>query len=93
MNKIMKLAAVVAATAVFGCNNPQPEETQEVPQTDTVTKKAAAVNNMTLPALDALFYEPDFSKALKEQLSLTAAQIEKLKAAAHTSVRDLSEMG
>ncbi|RYZ28558.1 MAG: L,D-transpeptidase, partial [Sphingobacteriales bacterium] len=39
------------------------------------------------------FYEPGFTKALKSQLGLTAAQIEKLKAAAHTSLSDLTEDG
>ncbi len=93
MKKIMKLAVVAAALAVFGCNNPQPKKIQEVTKTDTLAKKSPAVNNMTLPALDALFYEPDFAKALKSQLGLTIMQIEKLKSAAHTSIRDLSEDG
>lgn len=48
---------------------------------------------MTLPALDALFYEPDFAKALKSQLGLSAGQIAKLKNAAHSSVADLAEDG
>jgi lipoprotein-anchoring transpeptidase ErfK/SrfK len=93
MNKIMKLAAITVALAVFGCNNPQPKVSQEVNKTDTVAKKAPVANSMTLPALDALFYEPGFTAALKTQLGFTAAQIEKLKAAAHTSLRDLTEDG
>jgi lipoprotein-anchoring transpeptidase ErfK/SrfK len=93
MNKMMKLAAITAALAVFGCNNPQPKETKEINKPDTIVRKAPAANAMTLPALDALFYEPGFTKSLKTQLNLTAAQIEKLKATAHTSVRNLSEDG
>lgn len=92
MNKIIKVAAFAAAMAVFGCNNPQSKQEKETPA-DTNPAKKPVANTMTLPALDALFYESDFTAALKTQLGLSATQIEKLKAAAHTSLRDLSEDG
>jgi len=48
---------------------------------------------LTLPILDALFYEPDFVKELKTKLGLPAAKIAELRNAAHASVRELSEDG
>jgi lipoprotein-anchoring transpeptidase ErfK/SrfK len=54
---------------------------------------AAGEEALTLPILDALFYEPDFVKELKSKLRLSAGKIVELKTAAHASVRELSESG
>ncbi len=60
----------------------------------TPTAKAVAVDpGLTLPVLDALFYEPEFTTDLKTKLGLTDDQIAKLKAAAQKSVSDLDEAG
>ena len=66
-------------------------------QSDTATKinyfHAADQEALTLPVLDALFYEPDFAKELRTKLHLSAAKIDQLKTAAHASIRELSEDG
>lgn len=54
---------------------------------------AADLQALTLPVLDALFYEPDFAKELKAKLHLSGAKIAELKTAAHASIRELSEDG
>ncbi|WP_345211468.1 L,D-transpeptidase [Mucilaginibacter gynuensis] len=94
MNNRMIMAAAIAALAVVGCNNPKTK--QDKSRQDTTKSNSVAPvsqNAMTLPALDALFYDKEFSASLKSQLGLTASEIGKLKATAHTSVRDLSEDG
>lgn len=64
---------------------------------DTTKKTNAAVTAdqqvLTLPILDALFYEPGFAKQLKAQLGLSNKKIAQLRTAAHASLRDLSEDG
>jgi len=64
---------------------------------DTTTKNKpsaqADLQALTLPILDALFYEPDFAKELKAKLHLSAAKIAQLRNAAHASIRELSEDG
>ena len=87
-----KLAVLAAAIFIAGCDSPQKQATK-TSETDTVVSRPVTPSIMTLPALDALFYEPDFAAALKSKLGFTAAEVEKLKAAAHTSLRDLSEDG
>ena len=66
-------------------------------QSDTAVKvnssRAADLQGLTLPVLDALFYEPDFAKELKAKLHLSATKIAQLKTAAHASIRELSEDG
>lgn len=61
----------------------------------TVKTDSVAANQqaMTLPVLDALFYEPDFGKELRSKLGLSAVQVAQLKTAAHASVSELSEKG
>jgi lipoprotein-anchoring transpeptidase ErfK/SrfK len=65
--------------------------------TDTITKTNSATTAyqqaLTLPVLDALFYEPGFAKQLKAQLGLSARKIAQLKTAARVSLRELSEDG
>ncbi len=61
--------------------------------TSAKSKFAAANQSMTLPVLDALFYEPDFAKELESKLQLSPAKIAELKKTAHASVAELSEVG
>ncbi|OOQ61725.1 L,D-transpeptidase [Mucilaginibacter pedocola] len=92
---LLALPALIAAALITGCGDGQKKDKTETTTEDTIAKKTPAPSqaSLTLPALDALFYEKDFSTSLKEQLGLTAEQITKLKAAAHTSVADLTEDG
>ncbi|MES2265623.1 MAG: L,D-transpeptidase [Bacteroidota bacterium] len=87
--------ACIALTAVVACNQPESKKEANQKKTDTTANRPAPSTQafLTLPALDALFYEPDFSKKLKSDLGLTAEQIEKLKTAARTSLRELNEDG
>ncbi|WP_462267076.1 L,D-transpeptidase [Mucilaginibacter sp.] len=92
------LTAVIVAALFSACNNqPQKQPTQQADKIDTTTTQAkpaaASQNALTLPVLDALFYERDFVSSLKSKLGLSASQIEKLKAAAHGSLAKLSEDG
>jgi lipoprotein-anchoring transpeptidase ErfK/SrfK len=80
--------------------NPTPAADQAQPASkpaDTTAKTnptpAADQYALTLPILDALFYEPGFAKQLKAQLGLSAKKIAQLKTAAHASLRELSEGG
>lgn len=93
MRKILTIALFSACFAA--CNQPEKAKQTNVPKTDSVTKTATKTDEsaLTLPVLDALFYEKDFSAELKAKLGLTTSEIEKLKAAAHTSLRELSEDG
>jgi lipoprotein-anchoring transpeptidase ErfK/SrfK len=50
-------------------------------------------NGLTLPLLDALFYEEGFEQELKTKLQLTEQQIQKLKVVSRASVEDLTEDG
>lgn len=96
----LRYTGLAALVLLAACNQPQPKQKQ-AQQTQTSAKDTprqttvayANPNTLTLPVLDALFYEPDFTKALKSQLDLSAAQIEKLKSTAHASLRELSEDG
>lgn len=54
---------------------------------------AADQQGLTLPILDALFYEPGFATELQAKLHLSAAKIVQLRNAAHASIRELSEDG
>lgn len=60
---------------------------------DTTAKPNTDQQALTLPVLDALFYEPDFVKELKARLGLPAGKIARLKTAAHASIRELGEDG
>lgn len=88
---------LMGAMTLAGCGGPEPK--QQHPDTLKKADPTAAVKPkstqtaMTLPALDALFYDADFAKSLKSQLGLTPQQITKLKAAAHSSVSALTEDG
>jgi len=80
--------------------NPQPDTDQVPPAStpgDTTTKTNprpdTSLQVLTLPILDALFYEPDFAKGLKAKLGLPNKKIAELRTAAHASIRELSEDG
>ena len=101
-NVALFLATAFFGTALLaGCQGPQQpaqkQDTETPKKPDTIAKKvtphAASQVALTLPILDALFFEPDFSSSLKSKLGLTTEQIAKIKAAAHSSLRELSEDG
>ena len=88
--------AFVFLVLFAGCNNQQKKEPQtDAKKADTSTISAVTLRQaaLTLPVLDALFYEPGFAASLKSGLGLTPEQIGRLRAAAHTSLRDLNEDG
>ncbi|HZX59237.1 MAG TPA: L,D-transpeptidase family protein [Mucilaginibacter sp.] len=68
---------------------PKPADTtvKTNPQRDT------DMQALTLPVLDALFYEAGFAKELKAKLGLPDKKIAELRTAAHASLRELSEDG
>jgi lipoprotein-anchoring transpeptidase ErfK/SrfK len=74
-------------------NNSSPDSNQASTPQDTTAKPNADQQALTLPVLDALFYEPDFVKELRSRLGLPAAKIAQLKTAAHASIRELGEDG
>lgn len=59
----------------------------------TKTNGTADEQGLTLPVLDALFYDPAFARELKAKLGLPAGKIAQLRNAAHASLRELSEDG
>ena len=90
-------ASIPADTAK---TNSSPDSDQALPASkpaDTIAKNrpvnAADQRALTLPILDALFYEPDFAKELKAKLGLSNKKIAQLRTAAHASLRELSEDG
>jgi lipoprotein-anchoring transpeptidase ErfK/SrfK len=91
MNKIY-LLLTACVTLLTCCNQPQTPKEQKADKKER-THTTAPQAFLTLPVLDALFYEPDFSKQLKSELGLSAEQIDKLKSAAHTSLKELNEDG
>ncbi|MEO6630890.1 MAG: L,D-transpeptidase, partial [Mucilaginibacter sp.] len=94
----LTIIAFICLALFAGCNDQQKKEAQKQTQkadkntkaTTTATPPQAA---LTLPVLDALFYEPGFASSLKSSIGLTPEQIGRLRAAAHTSLRDLNEDG
>ena len=81
-----------------GCNNINTaNNSNTVKKTDTIAKAGNTGSvpdiGITLPVLDALFFENGFKADLKSKLKLTEKQIENLKNAASVSVADLSEDG
>jgi lipoprotein-anchoring transpeptidase ErfK/SrfK len=107
MNKTKNRTRIIHAGLAFcvtlgiqqvGCNNLNTtNNSTTVKKTDTIAKidNTSSVRNigLTLPVLDALFFEDGFKADLKSKLKLTEQQIEKLKTAASVSVADLSEDG
>ena len=99
----LALAITIIAFFLAACNQPSGNKQQTAKTTDTTVQKldttkkpdqaADNQNVLTLPVLDALFYDPGFAKSLRSQLGLSAVQVQKLKAAAHSSLSNLSEDG
>jgi lipoprotein-anchoring transpeptidase ErfK/SrfK len=99
------LAVCASAGLLTGCNGPQqPKQSPQQPKQQQTAKKAdttantavqpsAAQSAVTLPVLDALFYQPDFAKSLHTKIGLSMVQVQRLKTAAHASLRQLSEDG
>jgi lipoprotein-anchoring transpeptidase ErfK/SrfK len=106
LNRIFKhktctftLALAIGLGLFSGCNN-QPKtdtETESTKKADTVKAPAGARPaddaGLTLPILNALFFEADFKAKLKTDLGLTGQQIQQLQVAANNSVKGLSEDG
>lgn len=93
--RCLQATACFTLAVLTACNGPD-NKSKDKNSADTAaqaTGRPANAGALTLPVLDALFYEPDFVASLKSQLQLTNAEIEKLKAAAHTSLADLTEDG
>lgn len=101
MKKILLPLALAFSLGLTACTETTQNKTTV---NNTVTDSTAVSGNgasaavpvdpgLTLPVLDALFYEEDFGNDLKNQLGLSNEQIQKLKAAAQKSVSDLDEKG
>lgn len=87
---------LMTLTLLGGCAN---QDTSD--KAYSAQKEAAGPDNahkvrdmgLTLPVLDALFFEEGFETDLKAKLQLNDDQVQQLKAAARASVADLSEDG
>jgi hypothetical protein len=93
---IVSLAFLIAVTLLAGCDGQQGNKrTSSSKDSRTLTSANDSVRDigLTLPVLDALFFEEGFEGELKSKLSLTDAQVQQLKVAASNSVADLSEDG
>lgn len=102
MKKKLFPMALVLALGLTACSETTRTNTVDnnvtIGDTTAVSGNNAATTppvdpGLTLPVLDALFYEEGFGEELKNQLALSADQVEKLKAAAQKSVSDLDEKG
>ena len=96
------IAAFVFIVILSGCGEPPKQTTSGLRKTVTSTgdtlasrspSDSSANVNLTLPVLDALFFEEGFEEDLKTTLQLTGQQIEKLKTVSHESVAELTEEG
>jgi lipoprotein-anchoring transpeptidase ErfK/SrfK len=85
----------VGLSAMQSCNNQNTnKETTTVTKTDSLKRPDNSTvdqSNITMPVLNALFFEDGFENDLKAKLQLSAAQIQQLKDAASASVADLNE--
>jgi len=95
---MMGMATFTALSFMGGCTNSNTtDKGHTVKKTDAKTSTATASDardkGLTLPVLDALFFEEGFEQELKTKLQLTDEQLQKLKATARESVADLTEDG
>ncbi len=103
---IYTIALVAFASLLSGCENPTVTNTNASANTNTtVTTNAnvanvapTAVNNkkvaalpVTLPVMDAMFFDESFITELKTKLQLNDEQIEKLKTVSREAVGNLAE--
>ena len=87
-------ASKPADTAAKTDRHPDTDQSRSADTTTKINRHPNADQQaLTLPVLDALFYEPGFAKELKARLGLPAAKIAQLRTAAHASIRELSEDG
>ncbi len=93
------LSATLLIAGLSSCDNQPPQNDtsnrKAVAPADSAAGKKATGNNMaiTLPVLDALFYEEGFEAEIKSKLGLKDAQVEKLKTVSRESVAELAEDG
>jgi len=88
------LATAFMATALlWSCKEKQEQKQETITVADSTTGKKVPNMRLTLPLLDALFYEEGFEADLKSQLQLTGDQIQKLKTTARGAVEQLAEEG
>jgi lipoprotein-anchoring transpeptidase ErfK/SrfK len=101
---ISSIALLVFAGLLAGCNN-QPMTSANVNTNtnsnitaNTNAANVSPINNktvvglpVTLPVLDAMFFDEEFNQELKTKLQLTDEQIEKLKTLSREAVGNLGE--
>jgi len=80
----------VSVVSLPACNDPSSKKDKTEEATQKAVKEAQSI---TLPMLDALFFEKEFEAELKTKLQLSDEQLQKLKEAARASVADLDEDG
>ncbi len=84
------MVAVIPAFLITSCGNPDKDASSDKKSQNT-SGKSASSEAITLPVLDALFFEENFEQELKTKLQLTDKQITQLKESARASVSDLDE--
>lgn len=85
--------AFITTALLWSCKERQSQSKETAVVTDSTTGKKIPNMRLTLPLLDALFYEEGFEKDLTAQLQLSEAQVQKLKTVARQAVEQLSEEG
>jgi lipoprotein-anchoring transpeptidase ErfK/SrfK len=101
---IYSIALLVFVSLFIGCENQPMTNTNVAINTNTITTananvaNAAPVNNknvaglpVTLPVLDAMFFDESFNQELKTKLQLTDEQIEKLRTISREATGNLNE--
>lgn len=93
---LILIAALLLMTSILSSCGGQ-DNTGKAPavkKSDTVANSRRVADlGITLPVLDALFFEEGFEQDLKSKLQVTDEQITKLKTASRASVADLTEEG
>ncbi|HEY0657565.1 MAG TPA: hypothetical protein VGD05_03780, partial [Pyrinomonadaceae bacterium] len=101
---ILSIAFLIFTGLLSGCetqpntNTNPAAATNTIPATNTNVAVAPPANNrnaaslpVTLPVLDAMFFDEEFNQELKAKLQLTDEQIEKLKTVSREAVGNLGE--
>lgn len=92
------LAFCALLTLLSGCNGSNTTSKSAGAKNNDTTSESKSIKDvrdigLTLPVLNALFFDKGFKAELKSQLGLSDQQIQRLKAAASASVAELSEDG
>ena len=91
------IAASLAVGLMSSCGSQTDSKdttTRTAVEADSVKKPAPVANlYLTLPVLDALFYDESFEKELSSKLALSSEQVTRLKTISRTSVEELTEDG